>query len=92
MEEGTAGGICGRNTYKVYNCYNLGDVVTIEEPFVSEKCGAIAGYNIDGASIENCKYNNDISGIGINEENGIVLDVNKDKNLDEKKILELIYN
>ena len=92
MEEGTAGGICGRNTYKVYNCYNLGDVVTIEEPFVSEKCGAIAGYNIDGASIENCKYNNEISGIGINEENGIVLDVNKDKNLDEKKILELIYN
>ena len=90
MEEASAGGICGRNTYKVYKCYNLGNVKTVEEPFVSEKCGAITGYNIEGASIESCIYNNEILGVGINEENGIVLDVNKDKNLDEKKILELI--
>lgn len=91
MGEASAGGICGRNTYKVYKCYNLGNVKIIEEPFVSEKCGAITGYNLEGASIESCRYNNEILGVGINEENGVVIDVKKDKSLDEKKILELIY-
>lgn len=91
-EEAAGGGICGRNrnSAQLSQCYNLGNILVSEEPLVSKKCGAIVGYNESTSIVENCIYNNDIEGIGINEENGSIIDVTKDENLNEEKILELI--